>query len=290
MFHVYHFLVLLAAALFVRCLWFAGQPFASDRARTILNETSFVLFYSAFSVFVGYWATLVHKRIKTTEKLIVCANVFLYGFLVFDVIVDIVSLGSTSYYDISMLTCSFMGVVMAAAIVYNGNLLSYMLIAVSERMQKQCNRIWWISRLCAVAFIIRCFTLSYRPITDGGMMTGLVGAIMYPAFFYPVPELLPTFTMLYLMSMQSPSTQSRASAGGTVSAQHVSLCDLVCGICFKRNGDSAKKTKNALTTKSSFRQTELGYAGDVEMSTSSRTSSIFSKEASDMTSESWAQI
>jgi hypothetical protein len=130
---------------------------------------------------------------------------FFYGLFAFDLGANLDA--SLLIYDIALLSWAWVGLVMAVAFMRYGYLLCSMLLAANASdkiVQSHCRKIVVISILCGLSFIVRCVTLAYRPIT-GQVWQGVWGEILYPAFFYPIPELVPAFTMLYLLSVKSSS-------------------------------------------------------------------------------------
>jgi hypothetical protein len=63
-----------------------------------------------------------------------------------------------------------------------------------KRLQR---KIFWVSLICFISFgLFRCILFLIQPLT-GYYFTGILGNILYPWFFYTVPELIPSFVMLW---------------------------------------------------------------------------------------------
>jgi len=210
---VFHLFLSLFIA--VRITWFALRSFSErDGLSFILNRFGFLLFFTAFTVVLFYWAETYHKTyisnvgfLPTLVKFFVITNGLLYALEVTLVVLFIISTDRNNYYEEGnifyessiLFEVGVNFLVSLCYFTYGARLfLSHGKASEFEenfaRKTKELLKTLISTIILTVCFLVRVIAFLYRPITNAYMDDQL-----FRVLAYFIPEIIPSIILFYLM-------------------------------------------------------------------------------------------
>jgi len=218
---VFHFFLSLFIA--VRISWFTLRNFfGRNLVAFALNRFGFLLFFTAFTVVLFYWAETYHKTYVSSSgflprlvKLFVTTNLLLYAYEVTLVILFVVQTDQNHYVEEGNLVYEFsiMSEVFVSFIVSVGFLIYGARLFMSHgkatdfeenfhQKAQEILRILISTIIFSVCFLVRVIAFLYRPITNGYMNDQL-----FQVLGYFIPELIPSIVQFYIIQAHKKKQQ-----------------------------------------------------------------------------------
>ncbi len=167
----------------------------------VVNRISMMFFFSAFSVVVYAWIVTFDKdRRRRTKIMFLVWNICLY---IFVLSVCIFIPDEDKYglvYQLSMVVIALSFLVLGLIILFVGCTMKARLqdLAQSQIVRDNVSRLNLIMSICTICFLVRFIMFCVSPfyyVELKNMPT--IDAVLYPWFFYPVPEIIPGLVVLY---------------------------------------------------------------------------------------------
>eukprot|EP00753_Platysulcus_tardus_P015030 PLAT4727.1.p1 GENE.PLAT4727.1~~PLAT4727.1.p1 ORF type:complete len:342 (+),score=134.52 PLAT4727.1:31-1026(+) len=225
----------LALSLVLRMVWVAlvsgeSEEYYHTAARPsyALNRVALALTFTSFSFVTAFWANVLNVTFHKAERrpfglfrstsMFFATNVAMY---LATVLLLVVRLGVNDWkgYNAEIECVAFLFLVLSAFFLYFGSKLVRSLPKTASGTRSvQARRVLFSAVACTIAFLLRFIVLLYHPLT-GKDFPEPFGYILYPYFFYEVPELVPAAALLLMMRGHSAGGALRdsSSLGGLMS-------------------------------------------------------------------------
>jgi len=219
----YMFQMFLGTSMFLRLVWVALMGLSSPSnyvlAHEIVNRLVLLTSFTAYSFVVANWAEAIQWAPFKTRRwfrrpfvLFFIENLFFYGFEVVVLILRYAAGDSDGATNSHQLELTYSEEMLAASIVflchsflflwYGANVIILLYRAAllrDRRLSPTIRNIFLAATLCSVMTVIRFITFAWYPMT-GSFFTGTTKEVMYPYFFYDVPEWVASGVLLYAFS------------------------------------------------------------------------------------------
>jgi len=193
----------------VRIIWLSLLTFSNENDFTfVLNRLAIVLFITAFTLVVFYWAERFHKKYYETKSflpqlgwLFVLANIILYIFQLVIIVMWFIG-GGTREGNPIYNTTIIADVVISSLLSVGFLVYGILLFCVTKNTDDgettntrttELLKILFITGVFTLCFLIRVFMFSWRPLTNKYFPTPI-----FYTFAYYVPELIPCAIQIYL--------------------------------------------------------------------------------------------
>jgi len=199
----------------VRITWYALRSFAGRTvASFILNRLGFVLFFTAFTLVLFFWAEMYHKNYVSAGgflprlfKVFVAVNALLYAIEI-SVVVTFLIVDRDDYsqregnpiYDASIYLEIIVNFVVSMCFLIYGIRLFLSHVPALEyeetqnRKYREILKILISTIIFTTCFLVRVVAFLYRPITNSYMNNNL-----FQILAYYIPEVIPSLVQFYLI-------------------------------------------------------------------------------------------